>query len=594
MKLTKLHIDNFRNFREFTILLEKDVNLLVGPNGIGKSTILNLIHGYLNQVYWGGTIHDNDLKDSFIAFEFGGLILTDKLISKLNLESGLREYKSRLNDNYFSMIKEYCNIRYLGNTFYEDLTFPSTLTNLIKNDFSIISVYYPKMGGASIASYIRVNDKLFWTEGATRSQIIDKYFGGKKVLSFNNSAYLDEYIDVLEKKQKTKEKLQQLKLVEAKKINEDASLKKSMIRYRDQFRMQTELVSTRGVEINKLSSGEEQIAKLEAYTKAVLTLNNPISLIDEPELHLSSGQLPYMYETVTQINKKSQLFVATHSENIVRSFPTQNIKYINFQNEKPTYIESETISKIRRHWLIQNPQIFFSKAIIFVEGYADKIFFERALATILKEKNLPDLSSANITVIPTYGKSAIKESVNIAKNILGIKYFVITDSDFINEKGNYSFINKFSIKAISILTKNLLTELPVKSKISISNTEALRILNYFDNIFAKSTISNIDKKFYSDNVRKHFVKIQYPTNIIKLSRFKAICGIMQRDNVWVLRNYKLEKYIKDQFIEHGKVSIDKLQSSFYPLNIRELAELTNYDTINELNLIASSIIKELY
>ena len=43
MKINFLHIDNHKLLKEFSIDFEKDISILIGINGSGKSTILESI-----------------------------------------------------------------------------------------------------------------------------------------------------------------------------------------------------------------------------------------------------------------------------------------------------------------------------------------------------------------------------------------------------------------------------------------------------------------------------------------------------------------------------------------------------------------------
>ena len=44
MRIDKIEIENFKNFSEVTVSFEKGVNLFVGSNGSGKTSILEAIN----------------------------------------------------------------------------------------------------------------------------------------------------------------------------------------------------------------------------------------------------------------------------------------------------------------------------------------------------------------------------------------------------------------------------------------------------------------------------------------------------------------------------------------------------------------------
>jgi putative ATP-dependent endonuclease of OLD family len=45
MYISKIHIENFKSFKEsFKLTLDKGINIIVGENEAGKSTIIEAIH----------------------------------------------------------------------------------------------------------------------------------------------------------------------------------------------------------------------------------------------------------------------------------------------------------------------------------------------------------------------------------------------------------------------------------------------------------------------------------------------------------------------------------------------------------------------
>jgi putative ATP-dependent endonuclease of OLD family len=57
MNISKFHIENFKLFKgSFDLTLNKSVNILVGNNEAGKSTIIEAIHLALTGLYNGEDI----------------------------------------------------------------------------------------------------------------------------------------------------------------------------------------------------------------------------------------------------------------------------------------------------------------------------------------------------------------------------------------------------------------------------------------------------------------------------------------------------------------------------------------------------------
>lgn len=75
MSISKLKIKNFKCFSDwFTINFDKGINILVGNNGSGKSTILEAINLVLTGTYHGKSIRNElsqylfnkDIVDSYV------------------------------------------------------------------------------------------------------------------------------------------------------------------------------------------------------------------------------------------------------------------------------------------------------------------------------------------------------------------------------------------------------------------------------------------------------------------------------------------------------------------------------------------------
>lgn len=59
MAISKVKIQNFKSFKDtFTLTLNKGLNVLVGDNESGKSTILEAIHIALTGLYCGRSIRN--------------------------------------------------------------------------------------------------------------------------------------------------------------------------------------------------------------------------------------------------------------------------------------------------------------------------------------------------------------------------------------------------------------------------------------------------------------------------------------------------------------------------------------------------------
>ena len=61
MYLKKLHISNFRCFRDYTIEFAPGVTVLFGKNGSGKSTLIHAIHKALSFAFKNDKVEELSL-----------------------------------------------------------------------------------------------------------------------------------------------------------------------------------------------------------------------------------------------------------------------------------------------------------------------------------------------------------------------------------------------------------------------------------------------------------------------------------------------------------------------------------------------------
>ncbi len=72
MIIRKVKIENYKCFKEFSIELDEGINILVGDNESGKSTILEAIHLALT-----GLLNGRYLKNELTQYHFNNEVVTD-------------------------------------------------------------------------------------------------------------------------------------------------------------------------------------------------------------------------------------------------------------------------------------------------------------------------------------------------------------------------------------------------------------------------------------------------------------------------------------------------------------------------------------
>ena len=119
----------------------------------------------------------------------------------------------------------------------------------------------------------------------------------------------------------------------------------------------------REVQINNLSSGEKEYLYFYALLRRIQSDQDKIILIDEPELHLHSSQLKKLCELISIIGEKNQVVIATHSGEILQSFIDANIVLLNRGNVTNIKSSSDLRKALDEIGLPIDPSVFTAKWI---------------------------------------------------------------------------------------------------------------------------------------------------------------------------------------------------------------------------------------
>lgn len=167
------------------------------------------------------------------------------------------------------------------------------------------------------------------------------------------------------------------------------------------------------IPIADMGSGVEQIL----MTGVVLeTTTSEVSIaLDEPESHLHPGAQRFLYNAL--LNSGRQIFISTHS-NVFANIENDRTAIYQINNENK-------ISSIRRiskelHYGellkdvgLRNSDLLFSDAVVFVEGPSDV-----EMINVLSNKLNYDFRSKNIRILTTNGSDGIKSRGKARSEIL--------------------------------------------------------------------------------------------------------------------------------------------------------------------------------
>ena len=420
--IKRLSIEGFKKFSSLEVDFNEHMNILVGENEAGKSTILDALRTVLNQQY--RTSDKAILRDLFNAemvatFQANPSI---KTLPRIAIEVELELDPKQRNAEYFhgevygkrKPQVEKCGIRFecrfdeeIGEGLDESIregkipyeyyaltwmTFANRPYQMVKRPVNFISIDTTNNGTS--ASFNYYNKALF----------ASKYDEGIRTKAKNSfREQLDqafESIGLPEIDEKRKFG------VDGKKVILEAILSV----YED------------SIPLENRGSGMESLIK----TKIALDKKSGLDVIlmEEPENHLSFSTLQKMLQEISEKQETSQIIVATHSNMIASRLNLNNVLWITDEGAKSL---SAVDSEVAKFFVKADDnaflQLLLAKKVVLVEGATEFLlvpyFYKKMTGRTLEDDEVTVISCNGIS----YGKYlAIAESTNK-------KIAVITDND---------------------------------------------------------------------------------------------------------------------------------------------------------------------
>lgn len=451
LTITKIKLHNFKRFRDLTLEVNPDINILIGDNESGKSTILQAVdlvaRGSRTRVenigidklfnveamhmFMSGTRNMNDLPELYVELYFGNQANEELegTNNSLNLNcSGIR-LRCSLNDDYSELVSQLLRD--------PNASFP----------LEFYSIVFDTFAGAPFNAYTKKLISLF----------IDNS-------TIGNPYAMREYVNDIFRSQ-----LSELQRIHARYAYKDSKIQfqaNNLAQYNEQifpysFAIRESSNDNIETDITLMENNipiENKGTGTQCFIKTRLSLNRAANgidtvLIEEPENHLSYMK---MLELITLIRdaKNRQLFISTHSDLIATRLNLK--KCILFNSASTDICSLSTINDDTANFFMKAPdnnmlQFVLTKKSILVEGDAEFILME-----VLYKRTLhKELTSSNIGVIAVDGK-CFKRYLELA-SILGNKVAVITDNDkdyIENITNNYSEYMQNQFQNIKIFSDN--------------------------------------------------------------------------------------------------------------------------------------------
>jgi predicted ATP-dependent endonuclease of OLD family len=447
MKIVKkIRLLNFKKFETFEVSFDDEINLLIGDNESGKSTILTA----LDLVMRGSRtkVETIGLDSLFNTNAITNFLNSDRNLNKLpelRIELYLNEQNNEItngnnnldkkpsdgirlvckpNDDYSESIRDVLK--------KPECLFPFEYYSISFTTFNDI----PYNGYNKHLKHILIDNSLTSNEYAMKEYVKDIY--NSKLL--NTKEKFQHQHEYRNHKEEFKNKA-------FKAINERLDKDyKFAIKSNSKSNVESDLTIYEGdISIDNKGKGKQSIIKTSlALSKSGEDFD--AVLLEEPENHLSHSNMKKLIEEVIKSTGK-QIFVATHSDLISTRLDLR--KSILLNSSSKNRIKLADLPEDTSKFFIKAPdnnilEFILSDKVILVEGDAEFILLE-ALYTKKMKKSLVE---NNIHVI-SVGGTSFPRYLDLAV-LLNIKTAVITDNDKSYEENITSRYSQYDKSNIGI------------------------------------------------------------------------------------------------------------------------------------------------
>ncbi|HHL4344302.1 TPA: ATP-dependent endonuclease [Escherichia coli] len=509
MRVKSIKLTNFKKFKDDHLEFNDDVNIFVGDNNAGKSTILEALEIVLNYNYRGRPFNSEFTPDIFNKDAVQQFLASDKsakYLPSLTLEAfidGVPEYRgsnnslkvdaqgitvqvrfdATLEDVYADYLQTNPNITSIPIEFYklEWLDFGWNPIKAVAKKFKALYIdptrIHPTLGKNQYISTI-LNTALNKEELA---KLTLNYRENQQV--FNNSGEVKMVNTGLDTDH----------LITDKKLSIAASTLPA-------GSIQTSLqLEVDDVPFQFIGKGEQSNVQIKL---AIQNKSKDIDLVmmEEPENHLSHTNLNKLVHYIERQRGTKQLFLTTHSSYVLNKLSIDKICLVHSGYKRLHKLDPAVVKTLKRLPGYDTLRVALARNVILVEGSSDELVLKKIYHR--KHDRLPEQDGIDIIVVRGVGFDTF---ISVGMEI-GTSINVLRDNDGAYDenvvKARDAYAAYPNIKLISS-AKN--EEFSLEPAMIYANASDLKTLN----AFAKEVLSKQTYNLYAEvaglNKRREFL-----------------------------------------------------------------------------------------
>ena len=447
MNISKVHIENFKIFKgSFDLILNKGVNILVGNNEAGKSTIIEAIHLALTGLYNG-----RYLKNELSQYVFNNQII-EEYINSLEPANETKQLPQILIELYFDgdnlaefegdgnsqkskstgiSLKIAFDEKYQSE--YEELvkiggikTLPIEYYNILWSSFARDENITTKTLPIKSALIDSASNKLQNGSDIYISRIVKDFLESEEIVKVSQAhrQMKDTFMEhtailAINEKIKTASKISDKKVELSVELSSKNAWENSLI------------TCIEDIPFHNIGKGEQCIIKTKLALGHKKAKEANIILFEEPENHLSHTKLNQLINDIAHYSSDKQMLISTHSSFMANKLGLVNLILLN--NKKTIRLNDlsdDTFKFFKKLSGYDTLRLILCEKAILVEGDSDELVVQKAYQ--VKNGKLPIENGVDVISIGTSFLRFLEIAEKIQKQVA-----VVTDND-----GNLEAVKK--------------------------------------------------------------------------------------------------------------------------------------------------------
>lgn len=439
MRIEKVNIENYKCFEgKFSIEFNQGVNILVGDNEAGKSTILEAINLALT-----GILHGRYLKNELSQYLFNHKIVCQYIEG---VKSGDNPVPPEIVIEVFFSDNDYPLFEGNGNServkacgvifkigFDPDYRPEYEALILDVDNFTTIPIEYYRISWKSCAREA-VTARSIPIKSVMIDSTSSKYQNGSDVyisriirndLEDNEKVKLsqayrrmkdhfigDASVQAINEKINLKAKISEKKLSVSVDLSTQNSWETTLMTYLDE------------VPFHQIGKGEQCIIKTNLALGHQKSQEANLILLEEPENHLSHTKLNQLIKSITNSCDDKQVVISTHSSFVANKLGLEHLLLLkNPKVSRLSDLSKETFTFFKKLPGYQTLRLLLCKKAVLVEGDSDELIFQKAYMETY-DGHLPIEDGIDVISVKLTFKRFLEIAVKISQPVA-----VITDND---------------------------------------------------------------------------------------------------------------------------------------------------------------------